>query len=47
MREIKFRGRSILNDGKWHYGYFLVNHFGEYIICGKDFAIAVIPETVG
>ena len=46
MREIKFRGKSI-KDGKWYYGYFLVNSFGEYTICGKDFAVQVIPETVG
>jgi len=46
MREIKFRGKSI-KDSKWYYGYFLVNQFGEYTICGKDFAFQVIPETVG
>ena len=46
MREIKFRGKRI-NNGKWVYGYFLVNQFGEHTICDKTFAAAVIPETVG
>ena len=46
MRNIKFRGKSI-KDGKWVYGYFLVNQFDEYTICDKTFATAVIPETVG
>jgi uncharacterized phage protein (TIGR01671 family) len=46
MREIKFRGKSI-RDGKWYYGYFLVNSFGEYTICGKDFAVQIAGETAG
>ena len=46
MREIKFRGKRI-DNGKWVYGYFLVNQFGEHTICDKTFAAAVIPETVG
>ena len=46
MRKIKFRGKSA-NNGKWIYGYFLVNHFEEHTIWGKDFGIKVIPETVG
>lgn len=46
MREIKFRGKS-LKDGKWYYGYFLVNRIGEHTICDNNFAVAVISKTVG
>ena len=46
MRNIKFRGKR-KDNGKWVYGYFLVNQFDEYTICDKTFAAAVMPETVG
>ena len=46
MREIKFRGQTV-SHGKWVYGYYLVNTFGEHTICNKDGADRVVPESVG
>ena len=46
MREIKFRGKTV-SHGKWVYGYYLVNTFGEHTICNKDGADRVVPESVG
>ena len=46
MREIKFRGKTV-SHGKWVYGYYLVNTFGEHTICNKDGADRVVLESVG
>lgn len=47
MREIKFRGKRI-SDGKWVYGYFLINQNGRTCIYDPETGdMPVIPETVG
>lgn len=44
MREIKFRG--LAEDGKWYYGYYCVNQWGEHTIFDNTFAKKVRPETI-
>lgn len=47
MRTLKFRGQSI-NTGKWVYGYFKKNVYGDcYIEDERGLATVVDPETVG
>ena len=46
MRTIKFRAKDI-HDGKWLYGYFKKNSYGDcYIEDEHGLATAVDPETV-